>query len=266
MIDWLAPRPGMRLLDVAGGTGDIAFRFLDRVKGDGARHRARHDRGHADRGPRGGPRRRPTPARSTGWSATRWRCPSPTRASTPTRSPSASGTSPGSRTRWPRPTACCGPAGGSSCSSSAAMPEREPALALRPLFLQRHPADGPGARRRPRRATSISSNRSAASPTRRPSPAMIARGRLRAGPLSQPLDGHRGAALGLEALRHARAAQSLAPDPHRRDLRAHRRDGASRSRRSTRRRRCGSRRGCSAGRSSGSGSRATRRSRRSCGR
>ena len=28
MLDWLAPRPGMRLLDVAGGTGDIAFRFL----------------------------------------------------------------------------------------------------------------------------------------------------------------------------------------------------------------------------------------------
>ena len=35
MIDWLAPRPGQRLLDVAGGTGDIAFRFLRRA-GDGA--------------------------------------------------------------------------------------------------------------------------------------------------------------------------------------------------------------------------------------
>ncbi|MFT6557882.1 bifunctional demethylmenaquinone methyltransferase/2-methoxy-6-polyprenyl-1,4-benzoquinol methylase UbiE [Sneathiella sp.] len=35
MIDWLAPRPGQHLLDVAGGTGDIAFRFLDRVKGEG---------------------------------------------------------------------------------------------------------------------------------------------------------------------------------------------------------------------------------------
>ena len=34
-IDWLAPRPGMELLDLAGGTGDIAFRFLDRLKGDG---------------------------------------------------------------------------------------------------------------------------------------------------------------------------------------------------------------------------------------
>jgi demethylmenaquinone methyltransferase/2-methoxy-6-polyprenyl-1,4-benzoquinol methylase len=31
MIDWLAPRPGMHLLDVAGGTGDIAFRFLKRL-------------------------------------------------------------------------------------------------------------------------------------------------------------------------------------------------------------------------------------------
>lgn len=32
MIDWLAPQPGLRLLDVAGGTGDIAFRVLDRVE------------------------------------------------------------------------------------------------------------------------------------------------------------------------------------------------------------------------------------------
>ncbi len=35
LIDWLAPRPGMQLLDVAGGTGDIAFRFLKRVRGQG---------------------------------------------------------------------------------------------------------------------------------------------------------------------------------------------------------------------------------------
>ena len=31
LIDWLAPRAGMRLLDVAGGTGDIACRFLSRI-------------------------------------------------------------------------------------------------------------------------------------------------------------------------------------------------------------------------------------------
>ncbi len=31
MMDWLAPRTDQRLLDVAGGTGDIAFRFLKRA-------------------------------------------------------------------------------------------------------------------------------------------------------------------------------------------------------------------------------------------
>ena len=33
MMDWLAPRDGQALLDVAGGTGDIAFRFLKRAPG-----------------------------------------------------------------------------------------------------------------------------------------------------------------------------------------------------------------------------------------
>jgi demethylmenaquinone methyltransferase / 2-methoxy-6-polyprenyl-1,4-benzoquinol methylase len=36
MIDWLAPRPGQCLLDVAGGTGDIACRYVARA-GEGAR-------------------------------------------------------------------------------------------------------------------------------------------------------------------------------------------------------------------------------------
>ena len=35
LIDWMAPRPGMKLLDVAGGTGDVSFRVLDRLKGEG---------------------------------------------------------------------------------------------------------------------------------------------------------------------------------------------------------------------------------------
>jgi demethylmenaquinone methyltransferase/2-methoxy-6-polyprenyl-1,4-benzoquinol methylase len=33
LIDSINPRPGMHLLDVAGGTGDIAFRFMDAAKG-----------------------------------------------------------------------------------------------------------------------------------------------------------------------------------------------------------------------------------------
>ncbi len=36
MMDWLAPRSDQRLLDVAGGTGDIAFRFLKRAPGASA--------------------------------------------------------------------------------------------------------------------------------------------------------------------------------------------------------------------------------------
>lgn len=35
LLDWLAPRPGARLLDVAGGTGDIARGFLRRTKAKG---------------------------------------------------------------------------------------------------------------------------------------------------------------------------------------------------------------------------------------
>jgi len=35
MVDWLNPRPGLTLLDTAGGTGDIAFRVLDRLERQG---------------------------------------------------------------------------------------------------------------------------------------------------------------------------------------------------------------------------------------
>ena len=35
-IDWLAPRKNTHLLDVAGGTGDIAFRFINRTKNQSA--------------------------------------------------------------------------------------------------------------------------------------------------------------------------------------------------------------------------------------
>ncbi len=33
MMDWLNPRDGQKLLDVAGGTGDVSFRFLKRAPG-----------------------------------------------------------------------------------------------------------------------------------------------------------------------------------------------------------------------------------------
>ncbi len=36
MMDWLAPLAGQKLLDVAGGTGDVAFRFLGRAAGSTA--------------------------------------------------------------------------------------------------------------------------------------------------------------------------------------------------------------------------------------
>ena len=35
LIDWLAPRKNKHLIDVAGGTGDISFRFLNRLKDEG---------------------------------------------------------------------------------------------------------------------------------------------------------------------------------------------------------------------------------------
>jgi demethylmenaquinone methyltransferase/2-methoxy-6-polyprenyl-1,4-benzoquinol methylase len=41
LIDMLAPRPGTLLLDVAGGTGDVAFRFLDRCGTSGRREGVR---------------------------------------------------------------------------------------------------------------------------------------------------------------------------------------------------------------------------------
>ena len=33
MLDWLAPQPGLRMVDVGGGTGDITFRWLERGGG-----------------------------------------------------------------------------------------------------------------------------------------------------------------------------------------------------------------------------------------
>ncbi|MEM7498710.1 MAG: bifunctional demethylmenaquinone methyltransferase/2-methoxy-6-polyprenyl-1,4-benzoquinol methylase UbiE [Pseudomonadota bacterium] len=35
MVNWLAPKPGWQVLDVAGGTGDIAFRVAEAMRGAG---------------------------------------------------------------------------------------------------------------------------------------------------------------------------------------------------------------------------------------
>src|SRR6185437_12365882 len=35
MVEWLGPRPGWKVLDVAGGTGDIAFRIADMARARG---------------------------------------------------------------------------------------------------------------------------------------------------------------------------------------------------------------------------------------
>ncbi len=38
MVEWLRPTPAMTIVDVAGGTGDIAFRIRDRLGADGGGH------------------------------------------------------------------------------------------------------------------------------------------------------------------------------------------------------------------------------------
>src|ERR1700759_1879839 len=35
MVEWLNPRPGWKTLDVAGGTGDIAFRIVEMARSRG---------------------------------------------------------------------------------------------------------------------------------------------------------------------------------------------------------------------------------------
>ena len=94
MVAWLNPRPGQRLLDVAGGTGDVARRALPPVEPRRAGWR------RVRRQPRMlevGRDRPSTPASSTVSSvcaAMPRRCPSPIVRSISTRSPSVCATSP----------------------------------------------------------------------------------------------------------------------------------------------------------------------------
>ena len=119
-------------------------------EGQGPRHRPRHDRGHARPRAAAAPRPPTSPARSTGWSATRWRCPSPDASF------DAYTISFGIRnvTRIQDALAeafrVLRPGGRLLVLEFSRVPEPSAALALRPLFLQRHPAARPGAGRRPR--------------------------------------------------------------------------------------------------------------------
>ena len=123
MIDWLAPRPGLRLLDVAGGTGDIAFRVLDRVARKPGRPPAQVTVCDINRAMLAVGRDRAidaAPDRAGRLAVRRCRgaAAAPIAASTPTRSRSASATSPGSSVRSPRRAGCCGRAAGSCAWSS----------------------------------------------------------------------------------------------------------------------------------------------------
>ena len=95
-VDWLNPQPGWRVLDVAGGTGDIAFRIADawRAKrgGEAAITVCDINARHAERG-RAPRRRRRRGCHRLGLRRRRNAAGPGLRAWTPIRSPSASATS-----------------------------------------------------------------------------------------------------------------------------------------------------------------------------
>ena len=172
MVAWLGPprraSRGYSVLDVAGGTGDIAFRIAERSEGAEivvADINARDARGRPRAG--GPPRARPTASPSSRRNAED--LPSPTTASTRSPSPSASATCRGSTGRSARL---------SRAEARRPLPlprifrgrRRRARPALRPLFLQRHSRARPTGRRR-RRALPLSGRiRSGDSRTRRASP------------------------------------------------------------------------------------------------
>ena len=91
----------------------------------------------------------------------------------PTRSRSASATSPISSGRWPKPSACSGPAAVSSASSSAALAVPGLGRLYDRLLVRRAAAARPAGRRRRRRAIGIWPRASAAFPIRPASPRLI---------------------------------------------------------------------------------------------
>ena len=116
-VAMLPPRSVSSVIDVAGGTGDIAFRIVDaggpRVRVtlcDISAEMLAVGRERAGRRKGGAARLRARPMPRI--------CPSRRLPSTPTRSPSASATCPRSTRPWPRPFACSSSAGASSASNS----------------------------------------------------------------------------------------------------------------------------------------------------
>ena len=157
-------RRAFRHLDVAGGTGDIAFRV--------ARGRRRGDR--SDRRSTStptccasAPRARPSAARASGCASSRAtprRCRCPTRRSTPIRSPSASATCRASRRALARGLSRAQARRALSLPGVFARRSAAARPALRRLFRHRHPGARQGGDRRRRAPIAISSNRSASFP------------------------------------------------------------------------------------------------------
>ncbi len=119
LIDVLNPRPGEKFLDVAGGTGDIAFRILKQAGRSRATSRSATSTRRCSRSAATAPSIAACCAASPGRPAMPSACRFPTARSTAIRSPSACATSPTSTRRCARRTACCGPAAASIASSSA---------------------------------------------------------------------------------------------------------------------------------------------------
>ena len=203
LIDWLAPRPGLRLLDVAGGTGDIAFRVLRPGRATGAAprivvcdvNRAMLEVGR-DRALDAEPARRHRLAvrRCRGAAAARsQRRRLHDRLRHPQRHPDRPRAGRGAG-------ACCGRAAASSASSSRTVPSPALRRALRRLLVQRGAVARRSASPATRRPTAIWSRASGASRTRRPSPRMIEQAGLEQRALSRPVRRHRGDPLGLASL------------------------------------------------------------------
>ena len=172
MIDWLAPRPGLRLLDVAGGTGDIAFRVLAGSSKSGQRAQDRRVRRQSAPCSRSAAIGRSMPNRLD---AIEWVCADAEALPLPDRSVDAYTIAFGIRnvTRIDRALAearrVLGPGGRFLCLEFTPAACAGAASRLRRLLLQRGAVARRSASPATRRPTAIWSRASGAFPTRRPS-------------------------------------------------------------------------------------------------